>query len=248
MKAFLLAAGKGTRLKPYTDTAPKCLIPIQGIPLMRIWIDLMASHGIKEVLINTHHQAEKVESFVESIRSRVPVTITTVYEQDLLGSAGTIWKNREFVAGEEDFIIAYGDNLTDIDLTDMGIFHRECRLIGGVLTMGLFRAQDPRACGIAVLDGCKKIVDFIEKPQVPMGNLANGGIYIASSNLFDWFPKQERPPGDEDNVEFDFGFHVLPSLLGSMYGYEIKTYLRDIGTIQSYRAAGEEWPLRGNNR
>lgn len=244
MKAFLLAAGKGTRLKPYTDTVPKCLIPIRGEPLMKIWFDLMVSHGIKEVLVNTHYQAEEVERFIENIRPRVPLTITVVYEHHLLGSAGTIWSNREFVDGEEDFIIAYGDNLTDISLTDMVMSHREFRLIGGVLTMGLFRAPDPRACGIAVLNRCKKIVSFTEKPQLPEGNLANGGIYVASSTLFDCFPERQ---GEEENAEFDFGFHVLPSLLGKMYGYEIKTYLRDIGTIESYQAAMEEWPSRGKD-
>jgi len=131
MKAFLLAAGEGTRLKPYTDTVPKCLMPINGKPLLEIWINLLESHGITDVLVNTHHQAEKVESFVKHIKSQAKVTITTVYEPRLLGSAGTVAAQRDFIIDNDDFIIAYADNLTNINLSNMIEFHRGCRIRGG---------------------------------------------------------------------------------------------------------------------
>ena len=111
---------------------------------------------------------------------------------------------------------------------------------GGGVTMGLFRASDPRSCGIAILDTKGKIKDFIEKPPLPMGNLANGGIYIASPALFDYLLKHQN---NQPNSIFDFGYHILPSLLGKMYGYEIKEYLRDIGTVDSYQIALKEWSL-----
>jgi mannose-1-phosphate guanylyltransferase len=95
MKAFLLAAGKGTRLKPYTDSKPKCLIPINGTPLLQIWIDLLARHGVTEVLINTHHHAGQVERFLADCRTRHTMKVLSVHEPQLLGSAGTILQNRE---------------------------------------------------------------------------------------------------------------------------------------------------------
>lgn len=244
MKAFLLAAGKGTRLKPYTDTLPKCLVPIQGKPLLEIWINLLERHGITDVLVNTHHQAEKVDAFVSSAMPRAKVSITTVYEPTLLGSAGTVAAHRDFIDEGDDFIIAYADNLTNMNLSNMVGFHRRCKPRGAILTMGLFRAPNPSACGIAVLDADAKITSFTEKPPVPLSNLANGGIYVASPAVFDYLPDHRN---DSTDAVLDFGYQVFPLLLGKMYGYEIKEYLRDIGTIDAYQAALEEWPHHGAN-
>jgi mannose-1-phosphate guanylyltransferase len=239
MKAFLLAAGLGSRLRPYTDTIPKCLIPIHGKPLLKIWLELLDRYHVEEVLINIHHQAKKANQFIADIKEDVRVKITTFYEQRLLGSAGTIAVNREFVAGSENFIIAYADNLTSINLSHMIEFHHQVKMKGGLLTMGLFHPPDPRDCGIAVMNEENKIVRFVEKPKNPMGGMANGGIYIASSEIFDFIPAQ----GDlVSQSPTDMGLHVLPALIGKMYGYEIKEYLRDIGTIESYHKALKEWP------
>ena len=246
VKAFLLAAGRGTRLKPYTDDIPKCLMPIHGEPLMNIWIDLLAEHGVREVLVNTHHHARKVEAFIDGIRSQVPLTIRLRHEACLLGSAGTLWRNRSFVSGEKDFIVAYADNLTNVNLTEMVACHRRHRSAGAVLTVGLFRSPDPGSCGIAVLDKQNRITEFTEKPRMPVGNLANGGVYVASSSLFDFFP--ESPAPKRPHGALDLGFHVLPKLVGRMFGYEIDTYLRDIGTTESYEAAMQEWPRKQPHR
>ena len=175
MKAFLLAAGKGTRLKPFTDRHPKCLVPIHGTPLLKIWIDLFERYGVSDVLINTHHHAAQVENFIRSARKQTPIGLHTVHEPTLRGSAGTLWDNRSFVAGRPDFIIAYADNLTNINLAKMIDFHRGFRSMGGVLTMGLIRAADPKACGIVTLDKADRIITFVEKPSDPESNLANGG-------------------------------------------------------------------------
>jgi mannose-1-phosphate guanylyltransferase len=238
MKAFLLAAGRGTRLKPYTDAHPKCMIPIHGVPLLRIWIDLFERHGIGEVLINTHHHAEQVHGYLSEIQPCTRVVLQSVYEPRLLGSAGTIWQNRSFVADQDDFIIAYADNLTNLDLTKMIDFHRNFHSMGGVLTMGLMRAPDPTACGIVTLDTNGRIVDFVEKPRHPQSDLANGGIYIAAREIFDAFSEAQRRAMDV----FDLGHHLLPLLAGKMYGYEIGAYLKDIGTPQAYQTALTEWP------
>jgi len=239
MKAFLLAAGKGARLRPLTDSTPKCLMTIAGKPLLEIWINLFEKNGVTEVLINTHHLSEAVERFVESLHTSV--NIKTVYEKTLLGSGGTVLVNRNFVKDEEDFIIAYADTLTNINLLDMVEHHRRFKKKSGILTMGLFHTPDPSACGIAELDSEQKIVTFIEKPENPSGNLANGGTYVASNTIFSFFPKSVP-----DGSILDFGFHILPKLAGHMYGYEILDYLKDIGTIHALEAARKEWPLIGN--
>ncbi len=239
MKAFLLAAGKGTRLSPLTDRTPKCLMTIAGKPLIEIWINLLEKNGVTEVLINTHHLSEKVERFVESFHTSVK--ITTVYEKRLLGSGGTVLVNQPFVKDEKDFIIAYADTLTNMNLFDMAEHHRHIKRKGGILTMALFHAPDPSACGIAELDSEQKIITFVEKPENPSGSLANGGIYVASNEIFNFFP--ESVP---DGSILDFGFHILPKLAGRMYGYEILDYLQDIGTIDALETARKEWPLIGN--
>jgi len=236
MKAFLLAAGKGTRLKPYTSVIPKCLIPIHGKPLLEIWIDLLEKFGVSEILINTHHHADKVERFLKRISPNVKPEITSVYEKRLLGSGGTIWTNRQAVMNENKFLIIYADNLTTIDLERMVRHHDGYS--GGILTMGLIHAPVPRECGIVTLDNTQKIVSFIEKPDHPESDLANGGIYVATPEIFSFFT--DSCIRGTDSV-CDLGFHLFPKLVGKMYGYEIKEYLRDIGTIESYDAAIKEW-------
>jgi mannose-1-phosphate guanylyltransferase len=241
MKAFLLAAGKGTRLKPYTDAMPKCLIPIHGKPLLEIWLDHLRRQHIREVLINTHHHADQVAAFVRDYPYCRDIRIVLSHEPQLLGSAGTIQTCRDFVDSEADFMIIYADNLTNIDLNRFAAFHRCCRNKNGMLTMGLFHAPNPAACGIAELDADQKIVAFTEKPDKPRSDLANAGIYVASQEIFEYFP---QAPSDPESV-LDIGHHVLPLLTGRMYGYPVTEYLRDIGTIESYRQALIEWPVSG---
>ena len=156
MKAFLLAAGKGTRLKPYTDSIPKCLIPIHGKPLLGIWLDHLRDQNIQEVLINTHHHAQQVEAFVRGYSHRRDIRIVLSNEPELLGSAGTILHCREFVDSEDDFMIFYADNLTNVNLKQLATFHRKCREKKGVLTMGLFHSPNPASCGIAEMDSDRK--------------------------------------------------------------------------------------------
>ena len=243
MKAFLLAAGKGTRLSPYTDETPKCLIPVQGQPLLKIWLDHLLRFGIQEVLINTHHHAQQVMTFVDHYPCRKDMHIVISYEPELLGSAGTLWHNRGFVDGEDDFLIFYADNLTDLNLQLFMDFHYLCRKKENLLTMALFHAPNPEACGIAELDSDQKILSFVEKPKAPQSSLANAGIYMASQEIFHYFPEKSlKTPGS--NSVLDLGHHVLPLLTGKMFGYIIHEYLRDIGTIESSHLALEEWPQR----
>src|SRR5580704_11571365 len=98
MKAFILAAGNGTRLRPVTDKIPKCLAPICGVPLLELWLNNCKAAGITEVLLNAHAHTEAVRSYVAKQKTGVTVRISE--EPQLLGSAGTLAENREFVADE----------------------------------------------------------------------------------------------------------------------------------------------------
>lgn len=236
MKAFLLAAGLGTRLKPYTDTTPKCLMPICGKPLLGIWLDHLEKCGITEVLVNTHHLADKVSDYLYSERSR-KIGIVTSHEETLLGSAGTVFENKAFIGDDNPFIIAYADNLTDADIKGLADLHRRVSPSGSVLTMGLIKAPDPKKCGIVTINGQGLITDFTEKPENPESDLANCGIYVTDRRIFDYYPL-ENP---EKHV-IDFGYDILPVLKGKMHGFRINGYLRDIGTVESYCLACSEWP------
>ncbi|UUZ81370.1 nucleotidyltransferase family protein [Paenibacillus sp. P26] len=227
MKAYLLAAGLGTRSRPLTRDIPKCLVPIKGKPLLAIWLQPLEQHGVTEVLINTHYHADKVISFLEQYKG--PIRVRTVYEKEPLGSAGTLRENREFIRGGEPFFILYADNLTRIDLTGMLRFYREHP---APLLMALFHAPVPQNCGIAALGEGSIITGFVEKPAHPASDLANAGIYIADSSLFDYLP----PSGPAD-----LGYDVLPKLIGRMKGYVFSEYLLDIGTLDAYHRAQEEW-------
>ena len=230
MKAFLLAAGYGTRLRPLTNTVPKCMVPIQGRPLLEWWFELLRSHGVSEVLVNTHYLPEPVREYLQHWnRENRGLTAHEFYEPSLLGSGGTIRANRSFVAGEESFLICYTDNLTDADLSAFQRFH-----LGhdGVLSMALFHTNLPQQCGIAALDREGRVVEFQEKPAHPKSNLANAGMYIARQELFRLLP--EKP-------ELDFGKDVLPQLVGRMYGWQTQGYLIDIGTKENFERANREW-------
>src|SRR6476469_3008969 len=112
MKAFILAAGEGTRLRPLTESVQKCLLPIRGVPLLEIWLNNCKAAGITEVLVNAHAHAEAVKKFAATQKSGVRVSI--VEEPQLLGSAGTPAENRGFVAGDKSFFVLYGDVLTNV--------------------------------------------------------------------------------------------------------------------------------------
>lgn len=228
MKAFILAAGSGTRLRPLTEHTPKCLLPIKGAPLLGIWLENCKRAGISDVLVNAHAHADQVRAFVSSQTSGVRVHLAE--EQELLGSAGTLAENRSFVAGENEFFVLYGDVLTNADLADLLRFHRER---GSAATLGVYEVPDPKRCGIVDVDQHGIVRSFVEKPERPRSNLAFAGLMVCGQAIFDVMP-ENRPA--------DIGFHVLPKLVGKMAATKLCGYLQDIGTMENYRAAQAGWP------
>lgn len=226
MKAFLLAGGLGERLRPLTLSMPKCLVPINGVPLLDIWLDLCAMHGITEVLLNVSQHPEMVRAH---LAGRVRPTVHLVVEAAPRGSATTVCAHRDFVASEEDFWILYADTLSNIDLSAMRDTHRSH---DGIATLGLFRAPVPTAVGIVDLDPDGRIVRFTEKPTHPTSDLANAGICLARAGLMDAIPSTPMT---------DFGHHVFPSLAGRLYGHVIDQFVLDIGTPPALEAAQTAW-------
>lgn len=228
MKALILAAGNGTRLRPLTDNVPKCLLPINGTPLLGIWLGLCAKHGITEVYVNVHANASAVKDFVQ--RYRGPVVIEVFEEQRLLGSAGTLSALRADFEDESHFWVMYGDVLTTVDLRAMFDHHLRS---GCMATLGIHETPNPQECGIVSLNDRGLVYDFTEKPRHPQSNLAFSGIMIASPKIFDEIPNK---------VVCDIGYDLLPKLVNKMSAYRITDYLIDIGTIKAYKSAQRDWP------
>jgi mannose-1-phosphate guanylyltransferase len=237
LKAFLLTAGLGTRLRPLTYELPKCLLPIHCKPLLQVWLEHLAGQGVDEVLINTHWLHDKVETFLAEWPSN-NLRVKTFREPCLLGSAGTILANRLWVDQGKPFFILYGDNLTNVNLQKMLLFHHSH---GFPFTLGVFKAENPRQCGIAEVDNDGLVIGFKEKPQEPKSDLAAAGVYIADDRIFDFFPENGPFPADKAFSPLDLGFHIIPRLVGNMKAYFIEEFLMDIGTPQQYKKAQTLW-------
>ncbi len=228
MKAFLLAAGRGERLRPLTYSVPKCMVPIQSVPLLAIWLELCRRHEICDILVNTHSHANVVKSYLGNHSTDLRVNVTE--ERTLLGSAGTLLANRGWTCSERDFCVFYADVLTNTNITRMLEFHRKQKQIA---TLGVYEVSNPRRCGIVTVDRNHLVREFVEKPPNPSGNLAFSGILIATPAIFDVIP---------DRIPADIGFDVLPKLVGRMAAYPIDDYLVDVGTPANYAHAQLTWP------
>ena len=227
MKAFLLAAGVGSRLRPLTDEIPKCMVEIDGRPLLDIWLDAFEQAGIDEVHVNLHHLPGIVSRHLAARCG--PPGVSTSFEPTLLGSAGTLLSNRDWIAGEAMFLACNADNLTDFDLRTLVEAHEA----GGVAaTLTVFRSDQPSAGGVVELDETCRVVGFVEKPRKPRSNLVNAGMYAFSPSVLDEIGG--APP-------LDIGYDLLPRLVGRARAVVVDGYFRDIGTREAYRQAQTEW-------
>jgi len=228
-KALLLAGGLGTRLRPLTDAMPKCLVDIGGRPLLDYWFIALRKAGISDAMINTHHLPVQVREFL-ALKNLEGFRAIETFEPQLLGSAGTIAAHPEWADGADDVVIVYADNLSDLDVAGLLDVHRRH---GDPMTMLLFHAPNPKACGIAELDAAGRVVDFVEKPVEPKSDLANAGVYVVTAAAWREIAGMRA---------FDLGFDVLPRFVGRMRGHVHDGYHRDIGTIEALDAARREAP------
>jgi mannose-1-phosphate guanylyltransferase len=207
---------------------PKCLVPIAGKPMLQIWFDQCGRAGITEILINLHAHADQVGEFVT--RHAGDLKVTLFEEPELLGSAGTLRANRDWLGEDEEFWVLYADVLNSLDFSAMLAAHRDS---GMAATLGTYRVEDPHRRGIVTADTENKITAFIEKPEEPPGNMAFSGIMVASPAICESIPATTSP---------DIGHDLLPRLIGKMNAFPIRDYLIDIGTHENYERAQREWP------
>lgn len=218
VSALLLAAGAGERLRPLTDTTPKCLVRVGERPLLDRWLDALADAGVSHVRINTHHLADVVRAHLAERQDAWPFGLVESHEPVLLGSAGTVRANRDLAEDADDLLVVYADNVSTLDLVALLDFHR---MHEDPVTMAVFRAADPSACGIVGLDSAGRVVSFTEKPERPASDLANAGVYVLSPDAY-------RDIADLDAV--DLGHDVLPRFVSRMRAFVWNGYHVDVGT------------------
>jgi len=226
MKALLLSAGLGTRLRPLTNTIPKCLVPINGKPLLEIWLENLTKCGVKEFLINTHYLHEQVEEFINNSIFKDKVTL--IYEKTLLHTGGTLLENKYFFKENESFFLIHADNYSICDFTEFINVHEKGK--NYPITMMLFKADHPKSCGIVEVNEQNIVIAFHEKVKNPPSNLANGAVYICKYEIFKYLESL-------DEKIIDFSNDIIPNYLGRINTYLNDIYHRDIGTIKSYNKA-----------
>ena len=230
MRALLLAAGIGSRLRPLTTTTPKCLVKVHNRPLLDYWLDLIFQGGVERALLNTHWLADQVRAHVAASvwRSRIDL----VHEHTLLGTGGTVRANRDWFKNGA-FIVAHADNLTEFDVAGLILAHKD-RPEGCVMTMLSFVTDDPSSCGILELDSSNRVIAFHEKVANPPGNLANGAVYIFEPDVI-----EDIVGLGKDTV--DLSTEIIPNYLGRILSVQTSGYHRDIGNLESLRRAHSEF-------
>lgn len=227
-KVLLLAGGFGTRLRPITNTTPKCLVPVGGRPLIDYWLDRFAEAGIRDVLINTHHLAGPVRDYINTINRNEDFNLEETYEPKLLGSAGTITNNASYADDADHILIVYADNLSDMPIAEFIDFHESNE---SPFTMMVFHTDKPKQCGIAATNADGLVTEFVEKPEHPKSDLANGGVYAVTQQTYRDIAVMNK---------FDMGFDVLPTYVGKMYAWPWTGYHRDIGNHDALDQANED--------
>lgn len=231
MKALLLAAGLGTRLRPLTETVPKCLVPIRQKPLIDYWFELLLDTGaIERILVNTHWLSDKVRTHVAASRWRDKVDL--VHEDDLLGTGGTVLANSAWLA-PGPFLVAHADNLTNFDALEFIAAHK-ARPAGTDITMMTFVTDDPSSCGIVETDSRGVVTAFHEKVANPPGNLANAAVYIFEPAVVAFMKGLNRPV-------VDLSTEVILKFVDRIWAFRQPVYNRDIGTMQSLERAEREF-------
>lgn len=232
MKAMVLAAGEGTRLRPLTFALPKPMVPLANTPLLVRTLSLLAAQEITEIAVNLYHRPEAIRATLGD-GSSYGVHLHYSDETTLMGTAGGVKRMEAFL--DETFLILYGDNLYNADFAPLLALHRKRQALATIAT---FTSPNPSACGLVVTDAQGAVTRFQEKPppEEVFTDQANAGVYILEPEIFRYIPP--------DTVS-DFGKDVFPVLLhdrpGALIAHPLNGYLQDTGTIPSYRQAN--WDL-----
>jgi len=246
---MVLAAGLGTRLRPITFAMPKPMVPVLNRPVMEHIVRLLSGHGFGEAIANLHWFPETIEGHFGD-GSAFGVELAYSREEALLGTSGGVRNAAEFLG--DSFLVISGDALTDIDLGAMREFHESH---DGIATLATKRVEDTTQFGVAITGADGRIQGFQEKPEPAeaLSDLANCGIYMFRSQIFDFFPEPgtSKAAGEGDPPGFaDWAMDVFPALLENdapFYSHEIDAYWNDIGNLEELRQGNLD-ALRGEVR
>jgi mannose-1-phosphate guanylyltransferase len=238
MKAMILAAGKGTRVRPITHVLPKPMIPLVRKPVMEFLVEHLKAHDIKQIMVNTSHLAPVIEEYFRD-GDRFGVQMAYSFEGDLIdgqiegkaiGSAGGMKKIQDFSGFfDETFVVLCGDALVDIDFAQVLRFHRDRKSIA-TLVLRDVPPDDVSKYGVVQTDASGRIVRFQEKParDQAVSSTINTGIYVFEPEIFQYIPS---------GVEFDIGGQLLPELVRngqSIFGITLPFAWLDIGSVPDY--------------
>jgi mannose-1-phosphate guanylyltransferase len=228
MKALLLAAGLGTRLSSISNGKPKPLMDIRGVPLLHILIQKLFSVGVEEIVINTHHLHEQIEEFIESQNYRNQIKL--VYEKELLGTAGTLKANIDYL-DDQDFFVLHGDNFFQDDLKAMIIAHKEIS-DKVAITMGTFEVENPANFGTVVVNSESIVTSFYEKDPKSPSLIANSAIYIMK-------PTVAKEIRNLEVNQIDISRNLIPQFMDRIFATPLMGVFLDIGTPENYLKANE---------
>jgi mannose-1-phosphate guanylyltransferase len=238
MKAMILAAGKGTRVRPITYTIPKPLIPILQKPVMEFLLELLRQHGFDQIMVNVSHLANEIENYFRD-GQRFGVQLAYSFEGrivdgvlvgEAVGSAGGMRRIQDFSPFFDDtFVVLCGDALIDLDLSAAVKWHRAKGSIATVIMKSVPREEVP-SYGIVVTDEEGRVKTFQEKPKVEEALSTNisTGIYIFEPEIFNYIPSGEN---------FDIGSQLFPKLVeknAPFYGLVMDFEWVDIGKVPDY--------------
>jgi NDP-sugar pyrophosphorylase family protein len=229
MKVMIMAAGKGTRLRPITDLVPKPMAPIANRPALDHIIRLLRRHGLTDIVMNLHHLPDTITGYFGD-GSTMGVHLQYSFEAELLGTAGGV-KNNEAFLNDGTFLVMSGDALTDIDLTGLIAAHKRN---GSIATLAVKEVEDPSLYGVIVADDDGRVVGFQEKPTLEQARsrLCNCGIYVFEPDIFTHILSRQFD---------DFGSRVFPDLLRAgvpFHAEQVTGFWSDVGNLDEF--------IRGN--
>jgi len=228
MHALVLAAGVGSRLKPYTDDRPKPMLEVGGYPIIAYNLAMLAAGGFHDVVINLHYLPDVIRAYVGT-GERWGLRVTYSEEPELLGTAGALLPVIDTFKGET-FAVVFGDNVNDLDLSDMLAAHRRH---GALATVALSYRDDVHQSGVAEVDSKQRILRFIEKPRPGEtdSHWVNAGVVLVEPAALDMLPH---------SGPIDLGRDVLPALAekpGALYAYKMTGHHWWFDRAPDYRAA-----------
>lgn len=227
MRVIIMAGGKGTRLMPLTANLPKPLMPVLNRPIISYSIELALKHKINDIGVTVCHMADMIIDRVSMAKNFAKARFHFFHEEMPLGTAGSV-KNADFWLEEDDcFAVISGDALTNIDLTDMLVYHK---ITKADLTMAVKYVDNPSEFGVVASDYSGRVTGFLEKPKHLQGvrSQINCGIYIVNTSLLNLIP---------ENTIYDFSKNLFPYMLDKKYHIQVYSsdfYWRDIGSIDDY--------------